>query len=255
MRPTDKVVHILSYRHRPDLARALRGCTYELNESTTYGSRLFSTLTTVEIYAPMQKHEQLQQLTQEDKTEIVRAFHVQYPVRERDVEICDVEFLVDPSAPIPITTRQVSRLKDIDFVYIDEQITKYDERIAAADFEGAITTARNLVESICKYILDDANHVYDETADLPSLYKETSELFTMHPSQHVEKSLKQILSGCFSIVQGLAAVRNELSDAHGKSKAKHYKLSEWHAMFVVGAAKALTDFIFASYSDRMKKDT
>jgi Abortive infection C-terminus len=56
----------------------------------------------------------------------------------------------------------------------------------------------------------------------------------MHPSQHVEKSLKQILSGCFSIVQGLAAVRNELSDTHGKSKAKHYKLSERHAMFVVG---------------------
>jgi acetolactate synthase regulatory subunit len=153
MWPTDKIVHILSYRRRPDLARAVRGCTYELNESTTYGNRLFSTLTTVEICAPIQKHEQLQKLTKEDKTEIVQAFHVLYPVRDRDIEIYNVEFLVDPHAPIPITTRQVSRLQDIDFVYIGEQIAKCDERIAAADFEGAITTARNLVESICKYIL------------------------------------------------------------------------------------------------------
>jgi hypothetical protein len=37
--------------------------------------------------------------------------------------------------PIPITTRQVSRLQDIDFIYIGEQIAKCDERIAAADFE------------------------------------------------------------------------------------------------------------------------
>jgi hypothetical protein len=251
----EKVVDILAYRHRPDLAKALRSCTYDLNVSSTYGSCLFSKLTTVEIYAPIQIHEQLQGLSDEDRVEIIQAFHVLYPLRDYEPEISDVKFLVDPNAPIPITSRQVSRLHEVDFVYISEQITKCDEKIAAADFEGAITNARNLLESICKYILEDSQRSYDETADLPSLYKETAELLNMHPSQHLEKSFKQVLSGCFNIVQGLSAIRNELGDAHGKSKAKHYRPSERHAMFVVAAAKALSDFMFASYSDRVKKDT
>lgn len=252
---TEKVIHILTYRNRPDLAQALRGSRYDLNESSTYGSRLYSRLTTVEVYAPIHKHEQLQKLSDEDEAEIISAFHVLYPVRDNDVEINCIEFLVDPEAPIPQASRQVLRLDKIDFVYITEQIAKCDEKIAVADFEGAITNARNLMESICKYILDDANEQYAEKADLPELYRQTSQLLNMHPSQHAEKSFKQILSGCFSIVQGIAAVRNELSDAHGKSKTRYYRPDERHAMFAVGTAKSLADFMFASYMDNTKKRT
>ena len=253
MWPIDPIIHILTYRNRPDLAQALRGSRYDLNESSTYGSRLFSRLTTVEIYTPIQKHEQLQKLSHEDMAEVIRAFHVVYSVRDNDVEINHIEFFVDPEAPIPTPSRKVSRLKEVDFVYISEQIAKCDDKIAAADFDGAITNARNLVESLCKYILEDAQEPYDDKAEFPELYRKTAELLYMHPSQHVEQSFKQILSGCFNIVQGLAAVRNVLSDAHGKSKAKHYRTDERHAMFAVGAAKSLADFIYASYMDKIKR--
>ncbi len=253
MLSTDKIIHILTYRNLPKLAQALQGSMYDLNESSTYGSRLYSRLTTVEVYSPIHKHDQLQKLSDEDKAEIISAFQVLYPVRDNDVEINWIEFFVDPEAPIPMPSRQVSRLKEIDFVYITEQISKCDGKIAVADFEGAITNARNLLESMCKYILDDAKEVYEEKADLPELYRQTSQILNMHPSQHAEKSFKQILSGCFNIVHGLAAVRNELSDAHGKSKTRHYKPDERHAMFAVGAAKSLAEFIFASYIDNTKK--
>ena len=253
MRSTDKIIHILTYRNRPRLAQALRGSSYDLNESSTYGSRLYSRLTTVEIYAPIYKHAQLQKFSDEDRAEIINAFHVLYPVRDNDIEINQIEFLVDPEAPIPQPSRQVSRLREIDFVYITEQISKCDEKIAAADFEGAITNARTLLESMCKYILDDMNELYDEKADLPELYRQSAKVLNMHPSQHAEKSFKQILSGCFSIVQGLAAIRNELSDAHGKSRTRHYKSDERHAMFAVGVAKSLADFMYASHMDKTKK--
>jgi len=255
MWPIDKIIHVLTYRNRPDLAHALRGAQYDLNESTTYGSRLYSTLTTAEIYAPIQKHDLLQKLTDDDRKEIIKAFHVLHPVRERDIEINWIEFLVDPESPIPQATRPVSRLCEVDFLYINEQIQKCDEKIGLGDFEGAITNARNLLESISKYLLDEANVSYDESADLPELYKQASHILNMHPSQHVEKSFKQILSGCFSVIQGLASVRNELSDAHGKSKNRHYKASERHAMFSVGVAKSLADFMYASYKDNMSKNS
>jgi len=250
---TDKIIHILTYRNRPELAQALRGSIYNLNESSTYGSRWYSRLTTVEVYAPIHKHDQLQKLSDEDKAEIISAFRVLYPVRDNDIEINWIEFLVDPESPIPKPSRQVSRLNEIDFVYITEQVAKCDEKISSADFEGAITNARNLLESICKYILDDANELYDEKADLPVLYRQTSQVLNMHPSQHAEKSFKQTLSGCFNIVNGLAAIRNELSDAHGKSRTRRYKSDERHAMFAVGVAKSLADFMYASYMDKTKK--
>ncbi len=250
MNDTEKLTHILSYRNRPDLAKAVRGCSYDLNESTTYGSRWFSVLTSVEMYAPIQKHEILQKLSEEEKVEIIQAFSVLYPVRENDIEINHIEFLVDPDSPIPTSPRKAIHLDSIDYIYITEQIEKCDDKIASGDFEGAITNARNLIESICKYILDESKSKYNAKSDLPILYKETSKLLKMHPSQHIENSFKQILSGCFSIVQGFASIRNELSDAHGKSPKKHYKADERHAMFVVGTAKTLSDFMYASFKER-----
>ena len=111
MYDTDKITHILTYRNRPDLARAIRGRSYELNQSMTYGSRWHSILTSVEIYAPIYKHELLQKLTEEDKKEIIRAFHVLYPVRDDDIEIHHIEFLIDPDTPIPLAARRADRAR------------------------------------------------------------------------------------------------------------------------------------------------
>ncbi len=250
MEDTEKLTQILAYRNRPDLAKALQGCSYDLNESSTYGSRWNSILTSVELYAPIQKHESHQKFTDNDKDEIIRAFHVLYPVRDDAVEINHIEFLIDPDAPIPMSPRKMIHLEKIDYIYITEQVEKCDGKIASGDFEGAITNARNLIESICKYILDDSKMEYNDKSDLPALYKETTRLLNMHPSQHIETAFKQILSGCFNIVQGFATIRNELSDAHGKSSKKHYKADERHAMFVIGITKALADFMYASFKEK-----
>ena len=250
MQDTEKLTHILTYRNRPDLAKVIRGCSYDLKISSTYGSRFQSMLTSVELYAPIQKHELLQTLTEEDKEEIIRAFHVLYPVRDNNIEIRYIDFLIDPDSPIPMTPRKAAHLDGVDYVYITEQVEKCDSKIASGDFEGAITNARNLIESICKYILDDSGTEYDSKADLAALYKEATRLLNMHPSQHIEAAFRQILSGCFNIVQGFSTVRNELSDAHGKSTKKHYKPDERHAMFVVGTAKTLADFMYASFIER-----
>jgi len=252
MYPIDPIVHVLTYRNRSDLARLLNGAHYGLNESSTYGSRLFSMLTTAEVWVSIQKLDKLRKLGEQDLGTIIEAFQVIHPVRDHDIEVTWVEFFVDPVAAIPSPNRKPGKITEIDFVYITEQIAKCDNKISIADFEGAITNARNLVESICKYVLDDAGENYDRKAELPALFKQTSLFLEMHPSQHVEKSFKQILSGMSSIVQGLAAVRNELSDSHGKSKNTYYKPDERHAMLAVSTAKALADFLYSSYTERKK---
>jgi hypothetical protein len=86
------------------------------------------------------------------------------------------------------------------------------------DPEGAITLARTLLETVCKHILDDRMATYEPDSDLPGLYKMTAKSLNIAPSQHSEAIFKQILGGCTAVVEGLDALRNRLSDAHGQGK-------------------------------------
>jgi len=117
------------------------------------------------------------------------------------------------------------------------------------DPEGAITAARTLIESVCKHILDERGVAYEEKDDLPKLYGLTAEQLKLGPSQHTEQIFKQILGGCKSVVEGLGALRNKLSDAHGKGK-KSAKPSSRHAQLAVNLAGSMATFIVSTWEAR-----
>jgi hypothetical protein len=54
------------------------------------------------------------------------------------------------------------------------------------DPEGAITSARTLLETVCKHILDEGGIKYDDDADLPKLYRVTADVLDLAPSQQSE---------------------------------------------------------------------
>lgn len=118
-----------------------------------------------------------------------------------------------------------------------------------SDAEGAITSARALLETVCKHILDDVSVPYDDNSDLPKLYRLTSEALNIAPSQHTEQVFKQILGGCTSVVEGLGALRNRLGDAHGGGK-KRVKPAPRHAQLAVNLAGAMTSFLVATWEAR-----
>jgi len=127
-----------------------------------------------------------------------------------------------------------------------------DRRIS--DPEGAITAARSLLETVCKHILDDLSVTYDESGDLPKLYRLTSEALNIAPSQHTEQVFKQILGGCTSVVEGLAALRNRLGDAHGGGRAR-IRPAPRHAQLAVNLAGAMTSFLVATWEARKNAST
>jgi Abortive infection C-terminus len=119
----------------------------------------------------------------------------------------------------------------------------------STDPEGTITAARSLIESTCKYVLDDLGISYSHKADLQTLYKATAKELTLSPDQHKEDVFRKILGGCNSIANGLAGLRNAFGDAHGKS-SKAPKPSERHADLAVNAAGTIATFLIASYEQR-----
>lgn len=119
----------------------------------------------------------------------------------------------------------------------------------SSDPEGAITSARTLIESVCKHILDESGVSYDDGADLPKLYKQTAEILNLAPSQHTEQVFKQVLGGCTAIVEGLGSLRNRLSDAHGKGKIGSKPASR-HAELAVNLSGALAIYLLATWEVR-----
>ncbi len=85
-----------------------------------------------------------------------------------------------------------------------------------SDPDGAITAARTLVESVCKFILEKEKVKYPSDGDLPKLYYLVADTLELALNRQADKLVKQILGNARAVVGGLAALRNELGDAHGK---------------------------------------
>ncbi|WP_396212760.1 abortive infection family protein [Flavobacterium sp.] len=135
--------------------------------------------------------------------------------------------------------------------YINSEWRKAMER-KSTDPEAAITTARTLIETTCKFILDDLKVEYEDDLELPKLYKITSEKLNLAPDQHTEQIFKQILSGCQTVINGLGALRNKLSDSHGKKTISVKPLSR-HAELAVNLAGTMTIFLLETYEQKTTK--
>ena len=141
----------------------------------------------------------------------------------------------------PIT----AALSEVDAPHVAAAWQKALER-RATDPEGAITAARTLLEAVCKHILDEQSVEYGDSDDLPKLYKTTAKSLNLSPSQHTEQVFRQILGGCHSVVEGLGALRNRHSDAHGKGK-RGVRPASRHAELAVNLAGTMATFLIATW--------
>src|SRR5262249_51266757 len=152
------------------------------------------------------------------------------------------------SALVPADDTVATALAKVDLSHIQEAWQKALDR-RSSDPEGAITAARTLLETVCKHVLDERQVTYDDHADLPKLYSLVAAELNLSPSQHVERVFKQILGGCHAVVEGLGALRNKLSDAHGRGKAG-VKPAPRHAELAVNLAGTVATFILATWEAR-----
>jgi hypothetical protein len=142
--------------------------------------------------------------------------------------------------------------EELSELLIEEQIQKCREKIEVGDYSGAITNARSLIEAVCVKIekeLEPLDAIGND-GDLVKMFNRARKLLHLDPSrQDISDSLKQVLSGLSNIINGLAAMRNKMSDAHGVA----YKPGRHHAKLAVNSAKTLADFLFDSMSYQIEK--
>jgi hypothetical protein len=129
--------------------------------------------------------------------------------------------------------------------FITEQIDKCQEKIATADYDGAITNARSLIEAVCIQIIEKTNkQQYNSSGDLVKIFKDLKKSLNMTiDKEDYPLSLKTIISGLDSIVNGISDLSNGTSDRHNRI----YKPQKHHAKLAVNCAFSFCDFIIESF--------
>jgi hypothetical protein len=247
----EKLRRVLRHKNREDLRDLFRFSYSNLVESGSYGSMLFSVKSTFEIYSHPSTNEELLALPYVDKQVILDSVLQIYPRKENCPEITWIEYYPDFDTEYS-EILEVKELERISFEYIHEQIKKCNDKIQDKDFEGSVTNARNLIESICLYILESRHNKKQEyDGNLLKLYKTVSLELKMSPSNYADENLKQILSGIFSIINGVSGLRNNFSDSHGSSPIqKKYKIDERHAILTVNLAKTISEYLFLCHEKK-----
>lgn len=140
----------------------------------------------------------------------------------------------------------------IDAIQLADQIRRMEQAVHT-DPSLAIGTAKELVETVCKTILAERGREIPGIPDVPTLSKETFKQLKLVPEGIPEeargsKVIKTLLSNLGTIANNLAEIRNLYGTGHGhEGKAKG--LGVRHAKLAVGAAAALTMFLFETHKE------
>ena len=155
-------------------------------------------------------------------------------------------------------TAQLRNLQDaismIDAPELDRQLSRL--RDAVDEDPGlAIGTAKDMLETTCKTILDDLWIPFDPTWDLPELLrltrKELKLLPTDIPDSIRAETIRKLLGSLGQIGHGLAELRNLYGSGHGRL-ASAKGLSARHARLAVGSVATLVQFLFDTHGERKR---
>lgn len=158
----------------------------------------------------------------------------------RETVASDVDFSAD-----------VLTMIEGDSPYVEEQVRKCGVKLAAKDYDGAITNARTLIEAVLVELEGELIATRnDYRGDLSAQYKAVSKRLGMDDQRAgLDAGFKDVIRGLVMIVNGITPIRNKMSDAHARKAipAPH------HARVVVNAAKTVATFLIESYDMQRRR--
>ena len=130
--------------------------------------------------------------------------------------------------------------------YLQRQIKRMENAVES-DPELAIGTAKELIETCCKTILEERGKSPEDYSNMPQLTKATFKELNITrddvPNTKGAEAIKKMLSNLMSISNEINELRNLHGTGHGKT-AKTSGLLPRHARLAVGSAATLVQYLF-----------
>lgn len=152
---------------------------------------------------------------------------------------------------------QLPEVHDVSIRFDAPELRRQVDRMRNAvddDPALAIGTAKELIETTCKTILDDRGIEHSQDTDLIGLVKLTRQTLGLMPADIPDTAkgaevVKRLLSNLGSVAQGLGELRNLYGTGHGR-KGKAKGISPRHARLAVGSSATLAVFLFETHQER-----
>jgi len=116
------------------------------------------------------------------------------------------------------------------------------------DPDGSITVAKSLIETVCKYILDERAIKYTEKEKITKLYKKTAKALQIDTKPELNQTILKIYSGCISVIMGVSTLRNKIGDAHGKG-IEYKKPDKKYVGLAIGLAGTMAVFLIKKHKE------
>lgn len=149
---------------------------------------------------------------------------------------------------------EYQRLRDPEVFH--EHLRRIDSGLAR-DPAAAIASSKELVESVCKVVLDDYGVEYGKNDDLLDLYKSAAKALNLNAesvpdNRKGSEAAQRALRSLSTAVQSLAELRNQLGTGHGRNK-RSAALTR-HARLAFNAASGVAEFMLDTWHERRRND-
>lgn len=165
---------------------------------------------------------------------------------DASTDLVKVKNLIARLRKTQVSMLPVTRAVDVlSLAYVHELEVKVDQRLAAADLEGAITAARTMVEAVLVELERQLTTTPgDYKGDLPRQFKAVAKRLRIDDERtDLDDNFKQVARGLVQVINGLAPIRNKMSDGHARER----KPEVHHARVIANAAKTVATFLVESY--------
>lgn len=139
-------------------------------------------------------------------------------------------------------------IKGRDLPAIHREFERALETVEAKPRE-AVSAASNILESIFKTYIEDNNLPMPDKQDLQPVFKVVRADLGLDPGSIEDQDLQRIVSGMFSVVDGIGALRTHAGSAHSEGR-KGYKLEPRHARLAVNAAHTVATFVMETWDKK-----
>lgn len=110
------------------------------------------------------------------------------------------------------------------------------------DAADAVTRACRLVETVCKHVLQTRDQPIPADQVIQKLFKAAAKSLKLSPDQQSSDDLRTIMSGMFTTVQGIGALRTHSGTAHGSTASRH-EITFTEARLAVNSAGVVATFL------------
>jgi hypothetical protein len=164
------------------------------------------------------------------------------------------EAIVNEFAPLIKKARETTRLflapemskqiEGVNSTYLKENWQKIIDR-APSDSSGCITSARGLIESTLKFILNESGEELGKNNQMSDLLKRVKDkLFPNFPNEPEE--IQKIFYSVSLVVDKIKDLRNAYGDAHGHID-KEGRLDTLSATFIANMSMSICSFLLEAF--------